>query len=79
MHTDKRLWRTEKDGELVLDDDPRAVSLAYGIDDEVSSDDESAAMKALGKAADKQAEKAQDKKTQPPENKGGGRRAAKRS
>lgn len=75
MTTDERLWRTE-DGGLVLDGDARAVTLAYGIDDEVSGADESAAAKALGKGADKQAEKAQDKQADPPENKGG-RRAAK--
>lgn len=69
MRTDRRLWRSADDG-LVLDGDARAVSLAYGVDDEVSGADESAARKALGKGADKQAEKAQDKQARKPANKG---------
>lgn len=69
MNADKRLWRTDKDGEFVLDSDPKAVLLAYGEGDEISADDEAAAKKALGKGSDKQAEKAQDKKADPPVNK----------
>ena len=39
MRTSVRLWKTDKEGELVVDGDERAVSLAYGLDDEHSDTD----------------------------------------
>ena len=70
MFTEKRLWRTDKDGELVLDDDPKATALAYGEGDEIAADDEAAAEKALGKGVDKQADT--------PANKGATKRPARK-
>ena len=78
MFTEKRLWCTDEDGELVLDDDPKATALAYGEGDEIAADDESAAKKALGKGVDKQAEKAQDKQADTPANKGATKRPARK-
>lgn len=79
MRADKRLWRTEKDGEFVVDADPKAVMLAYAEGDEVDPEDEAAAKKALGKGADKQAVKAQDKQADPPANKASAKRPARKS
>lgn len=38
MHTPRRIWRTH-DGQLVLEGDPTAANLAYGMDDEVENRD----------------------------------------
>lgn len=82
MRTPARLWRTSKEGEFVLDSDPKAVTLAYGLDDEVDGGDLDAAKKALGKlvkaaepAADKQADPPENKQADPPANKGAAKKA----
>lgn len=64
MQATARLWRTEKDGELVLDGDPNARLLAYGEGDDIDTDDEAAAKKALP-AEKKQADRPADKKRAP--------------
>lgn len=69
METPVRLWRTENDDELVLDNDPAAKILAYGEGDEVADEDEAAAKKALKGADAKQADQAQDKQAEAPADK----------
>lgn len=55
METPVRLWSTEDEGELVLDNDPKARLLAYGEGDEVSESDEAAAKKAINAPSEKKA------------------------
>lgn len=68
MPDGKRLWRTEK-GDLVEDDHPEALLLAYGEGDELSDDDTKQVRKQAAKPADKQASKVADKQAAAPKNK----------
>lgn len=68
MRTAVRLWRTEKDAELVLDGDPKAVALVYGENDVVESEHQAAASKLQPKGS--KAEAPPENKSEPaPENK----------
>lgn len=66
MPAGKRLWRTA-DGDLVEDDHPEAVSLAYGEDDEIA--DGETVRSSGAKPAAKQESKATPKKGAEPASK----------
>ena len=68
MHTTQRIWRT-LDGDLVLEGDPAASQLAYGVDDEVENRDQDAVRALLGEEKPKQVKQPPNKQAKPAANK----------
>jgi hypothetical protein len=70
MPDGKRLWRTDK-GDLVEDGHEDAVTLAYGVDDELAESDKGKARKATTSSTEgKKTPPAANKKSPAPANKG---------
>jgi hypothetical protein len=66
----KRLWRTDK-GDLVEDGHKDAVTLAYGVDDELAESDKGKVRKAATSSTEgKKTPPAENKKSPAPANKG---------